>query len=55
MSESSALMIIGEYKHLSFSGKSAKGRSVQDAVTVAFETRAVRVFLFCDCSVAGPD
>jgi hypothetical protein len=46
-------MILGEDKHLSLSGESSKGRSMQDAVTVAFETGAVIVGLFDDCSVAG--
>jgi hypothetical protein len=55
VSESCALMIIGEYKHLCFSGKSAKGGGMQDAVTVAFETGAVGVFFFCNRSVARPD
>jgi hypothetical protein len=44
-------MIIGENKHLSFSGKAAKGRCVQDAVTIAFETGAIRICFFGDCSV----
>jgi len=46
-------MIIGENKHLSFSGKAAKGRCVQDAVTVPFETRAVWVCVFSDSPVTG--
>jgi hypothetical protein len=45
-------MIIGENKHLSFSGKAAKGRCVQDAVTIAFETSAVWICIFRDGSVA---
>jgi hypothetical protein len=46
-------MILGEDKHLSLSGESSKGRSMQDAVTVAFETGAVIVGLFDNGTVAG--
>jgi hypothetical protein len=45
-------MIIGKNKHLSFSGKPTKGGCVQNAVTVTFETGAVWICIFCDCSVA---
>jgi hypothetical protein len=46
-------MILGEDKHLSLSGEPTKCGSMQDAVTVALEARAVIVGLFGDCSVAG--
>jgi hypothetical protein len=50
--ETSSLVVVWENKHLGFSSKASKRRCMQDAVTVAFETGAVRVFFFGDGSVA---
>jgi hypothetical protein len=46
-------MILREDKYLSLSSESAESGSMQDAITVALEARAVIVGLFGDCSVAG--
>ena len=53
MCEASALMILREHKYLRFACESTKCRSVQNAITVAFETGAERVFLFGHCAIAG--
>ena len=44
--KSGALMIVREDKYLSFSGEATKGRCMQNAVAVAFETSAILVGLF---------
>jgi hypothetical protein len=46
MSEASALVVVGENEDLCLSGKSAKGRCVEDAVAVALEACAKRVGFF---------
>ena len=46
-------MVVWKNKDLSLAGKPPKGRCVQDAVTVPFETRAVWVCVFRDSPVTG--
>jgi hypothetical protein len=47
-------MIIGEHEHLRLAGQSSKRRSVQDAISVAFEAGAERTRFLVTLTVAGP-
>lgn len=53
--EARALVIIGKDEHLCLAGESTKGCRVENAVTVAFETRAEGVGLFGSRAGAGTD
>ena len=51
--ETGALMIVGEHEDLRLTGKSAKGGRMQNAIAVAFETRAIHVGVLFDGAVTA--
>jgi hypothetical protein len=53
MGKAGALMIIRKNEYLGFTRKASKGRGVKNAVSVAFETVAVGIWIFWYCSVAA--
>jgi hypothetical protein len=52
MGESSALMVVGEDKDLGFAGKSAKGRRMQNSISISFKTGSQWVGFFGDGPIA---
>jgi len=52
MGESSALVVVGEDKDLGFAGKSAKGRRMQNSISISFKTGSQWVGFFGDSPIA---
>jgi hypothetical protein len=52
MGESSALMVVGKNKDLGFASKSAKGRRMQNSISISFKTGSQGVGFFGDGPIA---
>jgi len=53
--ETGALVVLGEHEYLGLSGETPKCRGMEDAVTIALETRAEGVGFLRDGSPTGAD
>jgi hypothetical protein len=53
MREARSLVIIGEYEYLCFACQSAKGRSMQNTIAIAFKTCAKWIGLFGNGPIAS--